>query len=93
MQISIKNLSSDTAVRTNVYADMNVIDGHDQSYEAWIPIHTTAGASFPSAALLAAGETLAGYVGFQVPVGTAITRVKYAPSSNFAKKSGEWIVP
>jgi hypothetical protein len=93
VQISIENPSRVTAVRTNVFADMNVIDGHDQSYDPWLPIHTTAGAAFPSAATLAAGEKLVGYVGFRVPVGTAITRVKYAPSSDFAKKEGEWILP
>jgi hypothetical protein len=93
VQISIENPSRVTAVRTNVFADMNVIDGQNQSYDPWIPIHTTAGAPFPSAATLAAGETVVGYVGFRVPVGTAITRVKYAPSSDFAKKDGEWVVP
>jgi hypothetical protein len=88
VQFRIKNTG------TAAYSDApsngaTVLDDQGQSYNSVVG-DTTAGQSFPVPLNIAAGDTALGYITFEVPNGTKLTKAQFTLDSGFADQTGQW---
>lgn len=68
-----------------------VIDTAGQSFNSTIG-DTTAGPSFPGSVTIGPGDTGLGFITFEVPHGSQVSKVQFALNSGFADETGEWQV-
>jgi hypothetical protein len=53
---------------------------------------TAAGPDFGGSVTLTPGDTVLGYITFEVPSGSKITTIQFALASGFASNVGQWTV-
>jgi hypothetical protein len=90
-QFEIKN------VGTAVYDDspdncVQAADAAGQRYDSGYVDSITAGPSMPSDVKLPTGDKALGWVVFEVPKGTTVTKIQYTPNSGFADQTGQWSI-
>lgn len=82
---------------TAVYKDSpgngaKVVDAQGQQFDtAFYP--SNAGASFPGSITVAPGDTGLGFLTFEVPKASKITKVQFSMNSGFSPNTGQWNVP
>ncbi|NUS12076.1 MAG: DUF4352 domain-containing protein [Streptomyces sp.] len=88
-QFQIKN------VGTTAYSDspgncVQAADAKGQRFDYFYVDSITAGPQLPSTVDLTPGDTVLGWMVFEVPKGTTVTRVQYTPDSGFGEQTGQW---
>lgn len=84
-------------VGTVVYDDspsncVQASDGRGQRFDSGYVDTITAGPVMPSEVKLIAGDKALGWVVFEVPKGTKVTKLQFTPNSGFAEQTGQWSV-
>ncbi|MGC0337837.1 DUF4352 domain-containing protein [Streptomyces sp. SLBN-8D4] len=69
-----------------------VIDTQGQQFEATYE-DTAAGPGFPGSVALAPGDTALGFITFEVPLNSTITKAQFTMSSGFSGNTGQWTLP
>jgi Domain of unknown function (DUF4352) len=67
------------------------LDSQGQQFHA-SAYDTRSGPSFPSVIKIGPGSTALGYITFEVPTATKVTKVQFGLDSGFADQTGEWTV-
>ncbi|MFH9709888.1 DUF4352 domain-containing protein [Streptomyces luteogriseus] len=60
----------------------------DPTYE-----DTSAGPGFPGDVTAAPGDTVLGFITFEVPTDSRVVKIQFTMSSGFAGQTGQWDVP
>ncbi|PNG21753.1 hypothetical protein C1J00_12990 [Streptomyces cahuitamycinicus] len=69
-----------------------LVDAQGQSFDPTYE-DTAAGPGFPGSVTAAPGDSVLGFITFEVPVGSRIAKVQFTMSSGFAGDTGQWEVP
>ncbi|MFF3017733.1 DUF4352 domain-containing protein [Streptomyces sp. NPDC057939] len=82
---------------TAVYQDSpsngaKVVDEQGQQFGSAYQ-DTTAGPGFPGSITVAPGDTGLGFITFEVPRASRVTKVQFAMDSGFSPNTGQWSVP
>ncbi|MDX2388934.1 MULTISPECIES: DUF4352 domain-containing protein [unclassified Streptomyces] len=82
---------------TAVYQDSpsngaKVVDERGQQFGSAYQ-DTTAGPGFPGSITVAPGDTGLGFITFEVPKASRVTKVQFAMNSGFSPNTGQWRVP
>ncbi|MGW7320022.1 DUF4352 domain-containing protein [Streptomyces sp. NPDC054865] len=91
VQFRLKNTGTD------VYQDSpsngaKVVDEQGQQFGSAYQ-DTTAGPGFPGSITVAPGDTGLGFITFEVPKASRVTKVQFAMNSGFSPNTGQWRVP
>ncbi|WP_246113589.1 DUF4352 domain-containing protein [Streptomyces montanus] len=90
VQFRLKNIG------TQVYDDSpdngaNVRDAQGQQFSPTLG-ETAAGPGFGGSVTLTPGDTALGFIVFEVPTDSKITRIQFGLASGFARNIGQWTV-
>ena len=93
LELRYKNVGTVT-YNQSILTDITVIDQASHEFSVDLAYDTTAGPGFPSNSVdIAAGETVDGFVPFQVQTASVVNKVKIGLDEGFGPDTGEWLVP
>jgi Domain of unknown function (DUF4352) len=88
VQFTLRNTG--TAAYSDSPSDgVQVVDTEGQAFNATLA-DTSAGPAFPASTSIAPGETGKGYITFEVPKASKVSKVQFALNSGFANQKGQW---
>lgn len=91
VQFRLKNTGS-AVYKDSPSNGAKVVDSQGQQFDATFG-DTTAGPNFPGSVTLPPGDTGLGFIIFEVPTASKITKVQFAMNSGFSPHTGQWNVP
>ncbi|MFF7487640.1 DUF4352 domain-containing protein [Streptomyces luteogriseus] len=82
---------------TAVYSDSpsngaRLVDAQGQQFDPTYE-DTSAGPGFPGDVTAAPGDTVLGFITFEVPTDSRVVKIQFTMSSGFAGQTGQWDVP